>query len=188
MVRRLTKRLRRPARALARFCRARRGATAVEFALIAPAFLGVLIGIFQMTLYLFAQQILQNAAVEAGRLIMTGQVQAATMTQSNFQKNDVCPLLLSAMFTCANVYVNIDTYVDFEAANTGVPTLTYSNGSVSNTWDYNIGSPGQVMVLQLIYPWPIIAGPLGSLLPSISGDSSNQTALSAISVFRIEPY
>ncbi len=53
-------------RDVSRFCAARDGATAVEFALIAPAFLAMLFAIIQTTLFLFAQATLQNAAV-AGR-------------------------------------------------------------------------------------------------------------------------
>ncbi|MFY9760929.1 MAG: TadE/TadG family type IV pilus assembly protein, partial [Xanthobacteraceae bacterium] len=78
-----------------RFGAARGGATAVEFALIAPAFLALLFAIIQTTLFLFAQATLQNAAVEAGRLFMTGQAQnsgTSGLTQSQFQ-SDVCPMV-----------------------------------------------------------------------------------------------
>ena len=82
-------------RNVSRFGAARDGATAVEFALIAPAFLAMLFAIIQTTLFLFAQATLQNAAVEAGRLFMTGQAQNAGtsgLTQSQFQ-SDVCPMV-----------------------------------------------------------------------------------------------
>src|SRR5580704_9887815 len=62
-------------RDIARFCAARRGATAVEFALIAPAFIAMLFAVIQTTLFLFAQATLQNAAVEGGRMFMTGSAQ-----------------------------------------------------------------------------------------------------------------
>jgi Flp pilus assembly protein TadG len=185
MLLRLAKFFHRPARTLSRFCLARGGTTAVEFALIAPPFLGLIVAVFQMTMYLFAQQALQTAAVSAGRLIMTGQVQNANLTQSQFQTNDVCPLL-AAMFTCSNVYVNVQSYNDFASANAGAPTLTYNgNGSVSNTWSYNLGSPGQVMVLQLIYQWPIISGPLGSVVPNLG---NGYTEMMGVTAFRVEPY
>jgi Flp pilus assembly protein TadG len=185
MLRHLAKSFLRPARALSRFCFAREGATAVEFALIAPPFLALLIAIFQMTTFLFAQQALQTAAVSAGRLIMTGQVQNANLTQSQFQTNDVCPLL-AAMFTCSNVYVNVQAYNDFASASAAAPTLTYNgNGTVSNTWAYNLGSPGQVMVLQLVYQWPIISGPLGSVLPNLG---NGYTEMMGVTAFRVEPY
>jgi Flp pilus assembly protein TadG len=176
---------RRSARLVSRFRVARRGATMVEFALIAPAFLGLLIAVFETTIFLFAQQTLQNAAVQAGRLIMTGQVQNAALTQSQFATNDVCPLV-SALFNCTNVMVNVQSYIDFAAANTAEPTLTYNaNGTVSNVWNYNLGTPGQVMVLQLIYQWPIVGGPLGYVLPRLSNGSAEMMGVTA---FRIEPY
>jgi Flp pilus assembly protein TadG len=75
------------ARAVARFGVAREAATAVEFALIAPMFIALLIAIFQVAVFLFAQQALQNAAMEAGRLLMTGQAQSDTQTQF---KTKVC--------------------------------------------------------------------------------------------------
>jgi Flp pilus assembly protein TadG len=84
MVRDLARYLRRCALELAHFRRSRQGATAVEFALIAPAFLAMLIAVLQTCVFVFAQQTLQNAAVQAGRLIMTGQVQNGNVTQSQF--------------------------------------------------------------------------------------------------------
>jgi Flp pilus assembly protein TadG len=185
MLRYLANSLHRPARALSRFRFAHDGATAVEFALIAPPFLALIVAIFQMTLYLFAQQALQTAAVSAGRLILTGQVQNAALTQSQFKTNDVCPLL-AAMFTCSNVYVNVQSYNDFSSASTASPTLTFNgSGAVDNTWSYSLGSPGQVMVLQLIYEWPIISGPLGSVVPSLG---NGYTEMMAVTAFRVEPY
>ena len=67
-----------------------------------------------MASFLFAQQALQTAVVAAGRLILTGQVQNAGLTQSQFKTNDVCPLL-PALFTCSNLYVNVQTYNNFSA-------------------------------------------------------------------------
>src|ERR1700724_4930907 len=122
MFRNLSRHLRRRARTVARFCLSRGGTTAFEFALIAPPFLALLIAILQLASYLFAQQALQTAVVAAGRLILTGQVQNANLTQTLFKTNDVCPLL-PALFTCSNLYVNVQSYNDFGAASTTIPTL-----------------------------------------------------------------
>ena len=72
------------ARAIIRFGVAQRGTTAVEFAFVAPLLIALLVAIFQVTFFLFAQMNLQNAAVSVGRLIMTGQVQNAGTSQANF--------------------------------------------------------------------------------------------------------
>jgi Flp pilus assembly protein TadG len=185
MFRNLSRHLRRRARTGARFCLSSGGATAVEFALIAPPFLALLIGILQMTSFLFAQQALQTAAVAAGRLILTGQVQNASLTQSQFTTDDVCPLL-PALFTCSNLYVSVQSYSDFGDASTAIPSLTISSsGTVSGTGSYSLGGPGEVMVLQLVYPWKIITGPLGALLPNFS---NGYAEIMGITAFRVEPY
>ena len=54
----------------------RQGATAVEFALVATPFIGLLFGIIQTFLIFFAQQLLETSVNQSSRLILTGQAQA----------------------------------------------------------------------------------------------------------------
>ncbi|MGB6537492.1 MAG: TadE/TadG family type IV pilus assembly protein [Xanthobacteraceae bacterium] len=160
------------------------GSTIVEFAMVGPPFLATLIAIFEVTIFLFAQQVLQNAAVEAGRLFMTGQAQNASTTQAQFA-NEICPMI-SALFTCSSLMVNVQSYADFSSANASAPTLTYnSQGQISNTWSYSPGTPGQVMVVQLIYQWPIVHGPFGYVLTNLGNGTAEMMGVSA---FRVEPY
>jgi Flp pilus assembly protein TadG len=63
----------------------RRGAAAVEFALLSPLLLGLLLGVWEVGRLVEAQQILSNAAREAGRQASAGtrntsQVQQAATT------------------------------------------------------------------------------------------------------------
>lgn len=181
MLRALTKYLR---RRVSHFSADHSGTTAVEFALIAPPFFALLFAIFETTLFLFAQATLQNAADESARLFMTGQVQNAGTTQSQFQ-SQICPLV-SAMFTCSSVMVNVVSYSSSSSISTTAPTLTYNkNGTVSNTWSYSPGTAGDLMVVQLIYQWPIIGIPLGSLFSNLGNGS---TEMMGVAAFRVEPY
>ena len=183
-MRSLAKFFRRRARDISRLRVAQRGATAVEFALIAPAFLALLIAIFETTIFLFAQATLQNAAVQAGRLIMTGQVQNGNVTQSQFAA-DVCPMV-QAIFTCSKLMIDVQNYSSFSGASTGTPTLTYNpDGSVANSWAYSPGSPGDIMVVKLIYQWPVVGGPLGFTLSKLANGTAEMMGVTA---FRIEPY
>src|ERR1700731_3304702 len=149
-------------RAAAHFAVARQGATIVEFAFIAPVFLALLIAIFETTIFLFAQANLQAAAMAAGRLFMTGQGQNSNMSQSQFTSR-ICPMI-QTLFDCNNLMVNVQIYSDFSSASASTPTLIYNGqGQVTNSWSYSLGAPGQVMVVQLIYQWPIVSGPLGNV-------------------------
>jgi Flp pilus assembly protein TadG len=182
MFKNLPKRFQQLAHALCRFRRASNAATAVEFAIIAPPFLATLIAILEVTLFLFAQQVLQNAAVESGRLFMTGQAQGDTQTQF---KNQVCPMV-SAVFNCNSLMINVQSSTSFSAADASTPTLTFDgSGNVTNTWSYDPGTPGQVMVVQLIYQWPIVSGPLGFVLSTLG---NGHTEMMGVSAFRVEPY
>ena len=180
MVRNLVTRFRRQ---VSRFCGAERGATAVEFAIIAPAFLAMLFAILQTTLFLFAQQTLQNAAVEAGRLFMTGSAQTSGLTQTQFATT-VCPMV-STLFNCGNLQIDVSTYSSFSSASTAAPALYNSSGNLITSGTYSPGTQGEIMVVQLAYPWPIIGMPLGSVLPN-SGHGT--TEVMGVSAFRVEPY
>jgi Flp pilus assembly protein TadG len=183
MLRVLTKYLERRVEILTGFHAAQNGATAVEFALIAPAFLAMIFAILQTTIYLFAQQTLQNAAVQAGRMFMTGSAQTSGLTQASFN-SDVCPMV-SALFTCSKLQINVAAYSSFGSASTVAPSLYNSSGQLQTAGTYSTGSPGTIMVVQLAYPWPIIGLPIGSLLPN-SGYGT--TEMMGVTAFRVEPY
>jgi Flp pilus assembly protein TadG len=182
MLRILVQYSRRRARDIARFCVARHGATAVEFALIAPIFLGVLIALFQTAVFLFAQVTLQTAAVQAGRYFMTGQAQNGAWTATTIQ-NKICPQI-QALFTCANVIVVAQNYASFAAANTSEPQL-YNSGQPVTTFAFDPGTPGEVMVVQLVYKWSVVSGPLGFVLSNLPNNAAEIVGVTAI---RVEPY
>ena len=60
---------------LRRFRRNRRGSAAVEFALIAPIFFGLLFAIIELAMVFFASQVLETVTQDSARMIMTGQAQ-----------------------------------------------------------------------------------------------------------------
>ena len=176
------KHFRRWMRTISRFRLAEHGATAVEFALIAPAFFGMLIAALETAFFLFAQAYLQGAAVEAGRLFMTGQAQ--NYTQSQF-KTLICTNYLPVLFNCSSLVVVVQNYASFSAASTSEPQLYNAQGQPNTTWAYNPGSARQIMVVQLAYPWTVINGPLGFTLSNLPNGAAEMMGISA---FKVEPY
>jgi Flp pilus assembly protein TadG len=172
------------------FAVCQKGATALEFALVAAPFLALLVALFETALVFFAGRVLDEVTEEASRYILTGQAQQSSMTQSQFA-NYVCTsadtaTLVSALFNCNNLMVNVQNYTDFASASTSSPTLTFNtNGTVSNTWNFSPGSPGSIVVVQLMYQWPIILGPLGFNLSNLT---NGNRLLVSTAVFKSEPY
>jgi Flp pilus assembly protein TadG len=184
MVRALTRYCRHSLRALTRFAAAREAATAVEFALIAPAFIALIVAIFQVAVYLFVQQSLQNAATSASRLFLTGQAQ--TWSQSTFSTY-VCNNLLPTMFNCNSLIIVVQPYSNFASANTAPPALYDVNGNPITNFAYSPGTQGQIMVVQLVYPWSVVSGPLGFNI-SGSGMPNGLKAMMGLAAFKVEPY
>jgi Flp pilus assembly protein TadG len=172
------------------FLRSRDGATAVEFALVAAPFIACLVAILQSAIVFFAQRVLDEVTEEASRYIMTGEAQNASMTKSGFA-NYLCTgsntsALVSSLFTCANIMINVQNYGDFASAGTTTPTLTYNaNGTVANAWTYDAGNPGDIVVVQVMYQWPVVLGPLSFNLGNLS---NGDRLLISTAVFKNEPY
>jgi Flp pilus assembly protein TadG len=160
------------------------GANAVEFAIIAAPFLALSVGIIQIFLVFFGQQLLEQVVQQSGRLIMTGQVQTAGMTQTQFA-NTVCAQV-RVIFNCNNLMINVTSTSTWSSASTAPPTLTFdSNGNVTNTWSFNPGSPGTPVVVEVMYQWPVFMGPLGFTLATLP---NGNRLLMASAAFQNEPY
>jgi Flp pilus assembly protein TadG len=156
----------------------RKGATAVEFALVATPFIALLMALIQTFLVFFAQQLLESVVTESSRTILTGQAQAQNMTQSQFAKA-VCSNVV-ILFNCNSLMIDVEVAGSWTTANTGTPSLTFdSNGNVTNTWQFNPGNPGDIVVVRVMYQWPVSLGPLGFNLANLSNGNRLIMASSA---------
>ena len=160
-----------------------RGATAVEFALVAAPFLALIIALIQTFLVFFAQQMLETVVRQSARLVMTGQVQSAQMNQAVF-KQKVCDQIV-ILFNCSGLMVDMQVATSWSSANTATPTLTFDGpGNVTNSWQYNPGDSGDIVVLRVMYVWPVVLGPLGFNLSNLS--NGNRLLMSS-AAFQNEP-
>jgi Flp pilus assembly protein TadG len=179
----IVRRSRAAAVAIARFLRCEGGGPASEFSLVAAPFLGLMIAILQVGLIYYAQEALETAVEQTARLVLTGQAQSAAMTQSQFA-TALCNNS-PGLFTCANFMIDLQPATSFANANVTQPTLTFdANGKVTNTWQYSAGNPGDIMVMRVMYQWPVFLGPLGFTL---SNEPNSMLLMMATSVFRNEP-
>jgi Flp pilus assembly protein TadG len=167
-----------------RFIRCRKAATAVEFGLVAAPFLALLVALFETALVFFAGRVLDETVESASREIMTGQAQTAGMSSTQFA-TWVCSNTI-ALFNCNNFMINVQNYSSFATATTTTPTLTFdSNGNVNNSWNFDTGDPGDIVVVQVMYQWPVVLGPLSFTLANLS---NGNRLLVSTAVFKNEPY
>jgi Flp pilus assembly protein TadG len=176
-----------------RFVRRQDGAAAVEFALVAVPFLALTFAILETAMVFFGGQMLQSAASESGRKVMTGQAMTtnfdsgapdpAGFSKTNFH-DEVCRHLIG-MFDCTKVVVDVQTYGTFAAVNS-LPPLAPDGTLDDARANYNRGDVGSIVAVSVYYPWPIYVSQL-DLLSSNSLAGSNRL-LVATSVFRVEPF
>jgi Flp pilus assembly protein TadG len=190
----------------------RAGTAAMEFAIVGPAFIALLLAIMYTMLIYLAQQMLETTAEGAGRLMLTGFAQTTRapngtvgLSASDFKKA-ICnglsgtnpagetvstPALLPPLLTCSRLTVNVRVATSYNVTNTTSPTFTYdSNGILVSTgsgYNYQSGGSGKnrIVILQLIYLWPTGKGPLG--LNMIDEPNANRK-LVATSVFTTEDF
>jgi Flp pilus assembly protein TadG len=160
------------------------GATAVEFVLIAAPFMALLVALFQTVLVFFAGRVLDETTEQASRYILTGQAQDAGMTQAGFA-NYMCQNTF-ALFNCQKFMINVQSYDSFSAASTSTPTLNFNaQGQVTNQWNYSPGNPGDIVIVQVMYQWPVVLGPLGFNLANLA--NGNRLLIST-AAFKNEPF
>jgi Flp pilus assembly protein TadG len=172
-----------PARALMRrFIRQYDATTSVEFGLVAAPFVALSFGIMQTGMVFFASQTLETAAATSARLVLTGQAQTAGWSAAQF-KNQVCNSIY-AIFNCqSNVYVDVESYSTFAAANMAMPVT--SGNFNSSAMGYNPGGPGSIVVLRLYYKYPVYMNLMGFNLSNLNG---GYNLFAATAVFKNEPY
>jgi Flp pilus assembly protein TadG len=165
-----------------RFAAQSEAGTTVEFALLAAPFMAALFAILQTALIFFAGQSLEAAAAASARLVLTGQAQTAGWTAAQF-KTQVCNQI-HAIFNCSNgVYVDVETYPSFAAANLGLPIVNgiFNTGALN----YNPGGPGDIVMVRLYYQYPVFVNLLGLNLSNLTG---GYNLFAATAVFKNEPY
>ena len=160
-----------------------KGSAALEFAFVAPVFFVLLMGTMEAGIVFFAQATLQNAINEAGRMVRTGQVQTANMSQADF-RTKVCSLVSPLLACDSKLLIDVQAYSNYGSINYG-SALTSSGALNTGLSNFSTGAPCSVVLVRGFYTWPVFTPGLNWFLANMAG---NYHLLSAASAFRNEPY
>ena len=167
-----------------RFALGRRGAAAVEFALVSIPFLALTFGIIEIGLIYVVSISLENATYQAAREIRTGQLQNGGGSSATSFTTLICNNMSWMGSGCtSNLSVSVQTFSTFQAVTSANPV---SNGQVNkNTLPFQIGGPGDIVLVQSFYQWTVLAPALDNIGTPLTG---GQMLLQSSAVFRNEPY
>ena len=166
-----------------RFARAERGATAVEFALIAMPFFALLFGTLQMGLLFMTSTTIESAAMTAARQVRTGQLQNAGNNTSQGFKDLICGDMTWLTYDdCEhNVSIDVRTFGNFASITS---TLPVKNGAIDPTQlQFNSGTNCSIVMVRVFYPYTLFAP---SFTPGLPDLGSNQKLITVATAFRNE--
>jgi len=170
--------------ALMRFRRAREGAAAVEFALIAAPFFLLTFALAEVTLIGFAQTSLDFAVSETSRRIRIGEVQTQGLTAADLRA-DMCETMnwvLDADCEGA-LFLDVDRYTSFVGVNAAAPI---QDGNFdSSDFGFNPGQPSDIVLVRSFYRWEMITPFFSTVFANVS---SGERVLNSTMMFRNEPY
>jgi Flp pilus assembly protein TadG len=170
-----------------RFLSDRRGGAASEFALTVPILIAVMLATLQVGVIFIAKAYLESGAEQAARMVLTNNATTTTagvtapMTQAQFQAA-VCAQL-PALFTCANLIVQLETLPSTATAVAPLLPTFNANGTLAAPTTYTAGTSNTLMLLAVMYEWPVYGGILGLSW----GNMGNGTLLmTSTQIFKVE--
>ena len=160
------------------------GSPAVEFALVFPIFIAVVLATLQAGTIFLVKAFFESGAEQAARVVLTNQTGSVTAAQF---KTEICNQL-TALFNCGQVTIELQP---LPAGSTNLSALlpTFdSHGNVVGTPTVDVGAnaaaSGTDMLLVVMYPWPVYGGPLGLNFANLG---NGKMLMTTTQVFRVEP-
>ena len=162
----------------------RRGATVVEFAILALPFFLLVFAVIETTVSFTAEQVMANATDRLSRQIRTGQIVPATTDQATFRELICDELEVFVADDCPHLHFDLQNYPRFADVPTAVP---FSGPGVIDTsgFRYDPGGAGSINNLRIIYEWPVMTDLMKSRMAGLEG---GRTLLYSTTTWQNEPF
>ena len=179
--------------------RADDGATVIEFAVVVPVLLFLVMGIVEYNLAMYATAVLEGATTAAAREGKTGYTAAGQSQQSYIY--GIVQNRTSALFNPSLLSISSKSYAGFAdigqpepcispptAPCPGTPGVNFVDVNHNGQWDADqgaagLGGAGDIVVYTVTYPWTVVT----PFLKNILGTNGVFTVTSS-SVVKNEPY
>ncbi|MGF1629618.1 MAG: TadE/TadG family type IV pilus assembly protein [Kiloniellaceae bacterium] len=161
------------------FLRDERGNAMLEFALVAPPFILLLVGTLEVSVMFFTGAVIEGATKESARQIRTGQIQGSADPLVAFQE-ELCSSLMG-IIDCTKVVFNVQTFSSF--SDVSMPIEFDEDGEIINT-GFAPGGSSAVTVVRAMYRWKFSTPLIDKAMPSGPG---GHLLISTVA-FQNEPY
>ena len=172
------------------------GVTAIEFAMISPVFILMMMGIIEFSMIMFTTAVMESATSNTARLGKTGYVAPGETRQEQLINNVAART--TGLLDPKNLTVTMTTYSSFDHVNDPEPYIdsnnnkqhddgeTYTDINGNGQWDPDMGAAGagnanDIVVYTVSYPWPLMT-------PIVSAILGSTFTIKARTVVKNEPY
>lgn len=168
-----------------RFARNTRGATAIEFAMLAFPFCLLVFAILESTISFATQQVMANAADSVARELRTGQLRPDDINQAKLKSLLCGKLEVIVADGCPGLEVDLREFPTFDAAAKVRIKLTSDNDIDTSGFGVDPGGALTINMLRVFYRWPVMTDLMRS---SMSNLKDGKTLLFSTITWRNEPY
>ena len=161
----------------------RRGAAAVEFAMIAAPFFFLIFGLMEVCFLFIMSTMMEHSVSEASRQIRTGQAQENSMTASQF-RSLVCTNLYGVLNCDNRLHIDVQALNSFGGASMDMP-LDSDKKFDGTGMGFNPGGPNEIVAVRAFYEWSLITPVMSAPLANMAG---SKHLIQANNVFRNEPF
>ncbi len=161
----------------------RRGATAIEFALVAVPFVMIVVAIIEIAVMYAANSVMLGATQDAVRAVRTGQIQAISDPEEadSFFRQQLCNHIPIRLVDCSAIQFRVEVLESFSTADTGIELD--EEGNLGEGLDF--GEEEDVVMVTVLYYHPMIS----PMTAAFFADAPNNTKLlTGTFVFQTEPY
>jgi len=167
-----------------------RGATAIEFAMVAPLFLAFVLGIVDVGAYFFVAGQLQHGVVQAARQIRTGDIIGNNGASRDQFRAALCDNIKAALISdcTSNVRVNVESFANYTSVT--APSIDDldddGNGTIEEgETKFDTGGASCPVVVRAYFNYSTIVPQLQKILAAAVPGTSYITAATT---FRNEPF
>ncbi len=178
------------------FSKDQSGSTAIEFAMLAPLFLGLIFSIFESGYFYYQQAVIEDVANRAARTIRVGAApsasyQASTTVGCQTGKDcfyqTICDPLKWFGNCSQNLAVDVKTFNSFSDLNNDLSSASCPSDT---NYDYNLQAyePGQELSIVRIRVCYLVRTFNPALGMKLSRTSGNRRKIISVAIIRNEPY
>ena len=174
-----------------RFAGDKKGASAIEFAIVAPVFFALMFSTFEVGWFYFVNATMDAATVNVARYIRTGQAHvngySGSDSKDDFFADVVCPKV-DFLVDCQNrITAEVQTFNSFaELAADNTPiTCTDNSSDEIDAIPYNPGNDNAIVRVRICLIYDTLNPAIGL---NLAKNDQGQRKITTSYILRVEPY